>query len=312
MTNILITGGNGFIGSHLADHLSNDRDHEVTIIDLHPRSYGGLPPRVNFIQGNIGEFSLMRQTLKKHNIQIVYHASWANIPETALKSINADINTSLQASVTLLNACCETGVKRVIFLSSGGAVYGISKNQPINETHPTDPISPYGVTKLAVEKYLQMYFHLYGLEYVILRPSAPYGPRQIPNQRRGVISEFIYHVLKREALTIWGDGNQIIRDFFYIDDLVKAMGLVKDIPLQKHRIFNLSGYQKYSLNEIIQTIQIVLKLTPIVYYDTPRSFDIPYLHLDISLAAKVLGWQPQTHIEEGIVRTADWIKQNIK
>jgi UDP-glucose 4-epimerase len=312
LTNILITGESGFIGSHLADRLACNPDNKVTILDLCPRLYGDLPPCVRFVQGNLGEYSLIRRILENYRIQVIYHAAWANIAETALKNIHADINVSLLPSVSLLNASCDAGVKRVIFLSSGGAVYGIPQSLPVDEKHPTDPINPYGVTKLAVEKYLRMYFHIYGLEYIIVRPSAPYGPRQIPNRKQGVVSEFIYRALKNNVLTVWGDGDKIIRDYIYIDDLTNAMMLIKDLPFQEDRILNLSGSIKYSLNDIIRIIKNVLHLAPRVQYEKPRHFDVPCLHLDIGLAAKVLAWQPRISIEEGIAHTADWIKNNIK
>jgi UDP-glucose 4-epimerase len=312
LTNILITGGSGFIGSHLADRLACNPDNKVTILDLYPRLYGDLPSCVKFIQGNLGEYSLTRRILENYGIQVIYHTAWVNNAETALKNIHTDIDVSLLPSVSLLNASRDAEVKRVIFLSSGGAVYGIPQSLPVDEKHPTDPINPYGVAKLVVEKYLRMYFHIYGLEYSILRPSVPYGPRQIPNRRQGVVSEFIYHALKDNVLTVWGDGDKIIRDYIYIDDLTNAMMLMKDLPFQEERILNLSGSIKYSLNDIILIIKKVLQLTPRVRYESPRHFDVPCIHLDIELATKVLDWQPRISIEEGIAHTADWIKKNIK
>ena len=310
-TNILITGGNGFIGSHLADRLASNPANKVVILDLSPRLHGDLPSCVKFIQGNIGEYNLTRRVLENYGIQVVYHTAWANNAETALKNIHADIDVSLLPSISLLNASRDAGVKRVIFLSSGGAVYGLPRSLPVDEKHPTDPINPYGVAKLIVEKYLQMYFHIYGLEYIILRPSVLYGPRQIPNRKQGVISEFIYHALKDNFLNIWGDGDKIIRDFIYIDDLTDAMMLVKDLPFQENRILNLGGSIMYSLNDIIRIIKSVLHLTPRVRYARPRHFDVPCVHLDTALAAKVLDWQTRISIEEGIAHTADWIKKNI-
>ena len=312
LTNILITGGSGFIGSHLADRLACNPDNQVTILDLCPRMYSDLPSCVKFIQGDLGDYSLTRRILEKHRVQVVYHTAWANNAEIALKNIHADIDVNLLPSVSLLNASRDAGVKRLIFLSSGGAVYGIPQSLPIDEKHPTDPINPYGVTKLVVEKYLRMYYHMYGLEYVILRPSNPYGPRQIPNRKQGVVSEFIYRALKDKVINVWGDGNEIIRDYIYIDDLTNAMTLIKDLPFQEDRILNLSGSIKYSLNDIIQLIKSVLDLTPRVQYERSRLFDIPCVHLDIALATKVLDWQPRISLKEGIAHTGDWMKKNIK
>jgi len=312
MKNILVTGGNGFIGSHLVDELARQSDNRITIFDLYPRLYDSLPPNIFFVQGNLNNINLIRRILEDRNIQIVYHTAWATIPETSLKNVFLDVEMNLQPTINLLEACRDAKVRRVIYLSSGGTVYGVPHLLPITEDHPTNPINPYGITKLIAEKYVQMYSHLYGLEYVILRPSVPYGPRQNPHRRQGVISTFIYNALKKLPVTIWGDGDQIVRDYFYISDLIHAMILAKDLPNREKYIFNLSGSSCYSLNEIIQIIQSVLGVHLTVNYEPPRDFDVTNLHLDISQATESLGWQPLVPIQQGIAQTAKWIEKNIE
>jgi UDP-glucose 4-epimerase len=309
MKNILITGGNGFIGSHLVDRLALLPDTNVTVFDMYPRVYGNLPARVKMVQGNLNDVSLVRRTLESHSIDLIYHTAWANIHETSLKNVVADLENNLVPTLGLLETCRDVGVKRLVFLSSGGTVYGIPYSLPIQETHPTNPINAYGVTKLTVEKYIRMYSHLYGLEYVIVRPSVPYGPRQIPHRRQGVISVFIYNALLGKPVRIWGDGDNIIRGYFYIKDLIEALVRVGDIHLVDEAIYNLDGVVSYSLNDVIHVIQNVLKVVINVQNEPPRSFDVPHLVLDISRATDAFGWLPHTSLEEGIINTAQWIKR---
>lgn len=310
MENILITGGNGFIASHLVDNLAA-LGYRVTVLDAYPRAYDPFPQDVNFVQGNLQDIHLVRRTLETHQIGLVYHTAWATIHETALKDPVADVQTNLVSSINLLSACSETGVKRVIYLSSGGTVYGVPECIPIPENHPTNPINAYGVTKLMVEKYLHMFHHLYGLEYTILRPSVPYGPRQNPFHHQGVVAVFIYKALKKEQITIFGDGS-VIRDYFYIDDLIRALEASKDITFNPlHTTFNLGGKQPYSLNDLVRKIESVLGIKMLIKYEPARKFDAPQILLNITLANSYLNWEPIVSLEDGIQRTANWIQNRI-
>ena len=307
MQNILITGGNGFIASHLVDTLAAS-GHRVTVLDVYPRPYDSLPQDVNFVQGTLQDVHLVRRTLEDHRIELVYHAAWANIHETALKDPVADVQTNLVASINLLSVCQDTGVKRVIYLSSGGTVYGLPKHIPIPEDHPTNPINAYGITKLTVEKYLYMFHHLYGLEYTILRPSVPYGPRQNPFHHQGVVTVFIYKALTQEPITIFGNG-EVVRDYFYIGDLAKALETSKDLVFDpSNNTFNLGGMQPHSLNELVKKIESVLGKKMQVNYEPGRKFDVPYILLDTNLAQTSLNWKPTVSLEEGIQRTAAWLQ----
>lgn len=306
--NILITGGNGFIGSHLVNALSDSGQHRVVVLDLYPHPYDALPSEVLFIQANLTDYSLLRRIIEDQGIEVVYHAAWATIHETSLKDPATDIHINLLPTVRLLEACRDTGVQRVIYISSGGTVYGFPQTLPIREDHPTDPVCPYGITKLAGEKYLQMYAYLYGLEYVILRPSVPFGPRQNPHRRQGVVTVFIYHALHGQPVTIWGDGENL-RDYFYIEDLITALLAAQTVPFDDYPIFNLGGSQRYTLNQLVQEIEHTLGFNMKVRYNAPRKFDVPKLHLDCHKAAEQLGWQPRINLCDGIRRTAEWLKK---
>ena len=307
MSHILVTGGNGFIGSHLVNQLAISKQHRVTVFDLYPRPYDAIPDGVQFIQGTLSNADLTRQTLVDQGIEVVYHLAWSTIHETALKNPAADIEHNLIPSVNLLEACLDAGVKQFVYLSSGGTVYGIPDALPIREDHPTRPISAYGISKLTVEKYVQMYSYLYGMNYIIFRPSVPYGPYQNPHRRQGAVSVFIYHALRGEPVTIWGDG-EAQRDYFYVGDLTRALLVALDSHVAVNALINLGGTDAYTLNQLVATIEQTLKVKIQVRYESIRNFDVPRLQLDIRTASEMLHWRPQVSLPDGIVRTAEWIK----
>jgi UDP-glucose 4-epimerase len=310
MSHILVTGGNGFIGSHLVNQLATSEKHHVTVFDLYPRPYDTLPGGVQFIQGNLSDTDVIRRTLVDQRIEVIYHLAWTTIHETALKNPAADIEQNLIPSVNLLEACLDAGVKRFVFLSSGGTVYGIPETLSVREDHPTHPINAYGVTKLCVENYVQMVSYLHGMDYVIVRPSVPYGPYQNPHRRQGAVSVFIYHALRGEPVVIWGDG-EVQRDYFYISDLSKALLAILDLPAQSNAVINLAGTHVISLNQLVAEIEQVLNVKIQVHNEAGRKFDVPCLHLDTQAASELLHWQPEVSLSEGIARTVEWIKATV-
>ena len=306
--NILITGGNGFIGSHLVDCLAASKQHQVVVLDLYPRAYEPAPENVTFITGNMDDVSLLRRILIDQGIEVVFHLAWSTNSETAIKNPAADISQNLIPTVNLLEACTLSNVRQVIYHSSGGTVSGIPQSNPVSEDFPTHPISPYGITKLAAEKYIRMYHDLFDLKYVILRPSVPYGPRQNPNRRQGAVSVFIYKALRGETIKIWGDG-EALRDYFYIDDLTTALQTVLDMSEPANAIFNLAGQKTYTLNQMVRIIEEVLGVKANVIYESGRKFDVPSLQLNIDKAMENLNWSPTTRMEDGIRNTASWIQK---
>jgi UDP-glucose 4-epimerase len=307
MSHILVTGGNGFIGSYLVNQLAAAKEHRVTVLDLYPRPYEGLPEGIQFVQGDLSNTSLVRRTLVDQSVDVVFHLAWSTIHESALKNPVADLEQNLIPSVHLLEACLEAGIKKFVFLSSGGTVYGIPEKLPVREDHPTQPINAYGITKLAVEKYVQMYSYLSALNYVIFRPSVPYGPYQNPHRRQGAVTVFIYHALRGEPIAIWGNG-EVQRDYFYISDLSRALVGMLDSPVAENKVINLGGKQMYSLNQLVMAIEEVLKIKIQVRFEAARKFDVPRLKLDTHTASELLSWRPEVSLPEGIARTAEWIK----
>lgn len=303
----LITGGNGFIGSHLVDSLV-DSGWDVTVLDSTGRKFDLMPDGVNYVQGDYFQENLLREYIA--GIDVVFHLAWSGIHAISNCNPLADIESNLIPSVRLLDLCCQEKVGRIVFMSSGGTIYGISEKQPIPVDHPLEPVTSYGVTKLAVEKYLKMYSHLNGLQYAILRPSVPYGPRQDPLAHQGAPAVFLYRVANGLPITIWGDG-KVTRDFFYIGDLIRAAVAAAIYPLDKHRIFNVGGKEAISLNELLQRIEGIVGRKAIVNYSDARNFDALHIKLDTQVTEQCLKWTPQYSLSEGLSETWTWIDRNV-
>ncbi len=304
----LVIGGNGFIGSHLVDKLV-ESGWNVTVYDLHERRYDPVPASVDFVRGDLSQSFLVREALA--GVDVVFHLAWATIHEVSNQDPAADVKANLIPSIQLLEACCQADVRKVVFTSSGGTVYGPARELPIRETHPQNPINGYGITKLAVEKYLHMFKHLNGLDYAILRPSVPYGPRQNPLGRQGAVAVFLYRVAQELPVTIWGDGS-VTRDYFYISDLADALITVAEQDLDQYRIFNIGGAEEISLVQLLERIEEAVGKKAIVAYKPSRKFDASRIVLDTALAKVNLNWQPKVTLAQGLAQTWDWMQTTIK
>jgi UDP-glucose 4-epimerase len=299
----LVIGGNGFIGSHLVDHLVA-AGREVVVLDFQGRRYDSLPSGVHFVHGDLNQPYIVREALV--GVDVVYHLAWATIHEVANQDPAADISANLIPTIHLIEACRSAAVRRFVFTSSGGTVYGPPSRFPTDESHPQNPINAYGITKLAVEKYLQMFNHLYGFDYAVLRPSVPYGPRQNPLGKQGAIAVFLYRVSQNLPLTIWGDGNAV-RDYFYIGDLVAALQAAGESHLDRQRIFNIGGGEGITLNSLLEKVEGAVGKKARVEYLPERKFDAPKIVLDTSLAKQVLNWEAKVAIDQGLRTTWDWM-----
>src|SRR5690606_30330448 len=215
----LILGGNGFIGSFIVDEILS-KGHKVTVFDRGPEKYRNQLHNVDYIFGDINNMALLNDVFEGKDILI--HSVSTTVPYTSNISIEYDIESNLINSIKLFKMAAEKKIKRIIFLSSGGAIYGEPNIVPIPENHSTNPVSSYGITKLAIEKYLNYFYMNYGIEYNIIRPSNPYGPRQNPYSNQGEIAVFLGKVLQNETIEVCGDGN-IAKDFVFIKDIASAI-----------------------------------------------------------------------------------------
>jgi UDP-glucose 4-epimerase len=205
----------------------------------------------------------------------------------------------------LLEEAVRAGVRKVVFVSSGGTVYGRPQYVPIDEAHPTDPISSYGIAKLAIEKYLHLFHTLHGLDYAILRPSNPFGERQRVQASQGAVAVFLGKVLKGEPVDIWGDGS-VVRDYIYIGDLIAAL-LAAQRYTGAMRIFNVGSGAGLSLNQLLDGIAQVTGRKAERRYLDARAFDVPANVLAVDRARQELGWTPATAFLDGLARTAAWM-----
>ncbi|MDB9527016.1 NAD-dependent epimerase/dehydratase family protein [Oscillatoria sp. CS-180] len=299
---ILVIGGTGFIGHQLTAALVQQQ-HQVRVLSRKRPLRSLLHDCVNYIQGDFLDETLLRSSLE--GIEIVYQMVSTTTPSTSNADPTYDAHSNVVGMVRLLELCVEMGVRKVIFPSSGGTIYGIPSRIPVAETHATDPICSYGITKLACEKYLHLFHYLHKLDYAILRVANPYGPGQNPTGKVGVIPRFLNRVLNNQPVTIWGDGS-IVRDYVYITDVVDALCKVLKVTSEQ-KIFNIGAGAGFSLNELIQALQTVSGRDIKVIYQEGRPFDTPVNVLDINRARELLAWSPQVSLEEGLMQTWKWL-----
>lgn len=300
--NTLVLGGNGFIGSHLVDKLLAE-GHTVRVFDKYKEYFREPLKEVEYCFGDFGNRGLVSDALA--DIDVVFHLISTTLPKTSNDDPVFDVQSNVVESLFLMEKCVACRVKKIVFISSGGTIYGESKIVPVKEDAPTNPVCSYGITKLVIEKYLFLFNHLYGFRSAIVRPSNAYGPRQNPKSIQGVIPVFLGKIKDGEPIEIWGDGD-IIRDYLYIDDLVD--GIYKATLLNTpYTIFNLGSGTGHSINEVLRMIRKVVGRKITVTYTKKRSLDVPKIYLDISKAKKEISWEPITSLDDGIKQTWEFI-----
>jgi UDP-glucose 4-epimerase len=303
-----VLGGAGFIGSHVVDALIQE-GYDVTVFDrpnIGLQNLNNSIGSVRFVQGDLCNPMDVEEVVKEKDI--IFHFAGSTLPATSNQNPVYDVETNLVATIHLIETAVKYRVKKIIFASSGGTVYGIPKSLPIPETHPTDPICSYGITKLANEKYLSLFGHLHQLRYVVLRFGNPYGERQRLDNAQGVIPVFLGKLKKNQTIDIWGDGS-VARDYFHISDLVSAVIKVTESKISGE-IFNIAGGKVYTLLEILTVIEKVTGIKPRMRFLNKRRFDVPTNYLDITKARRLLDWKPIVSIEEGIQRTWHWVNED--
>ena len=293
---ILLLGGQGFIGQNLAKKLVSE-GHTVRVLErkVNPDR---IIPNVEYVEGDFLDKSTYDNYLE--GIDVVYHMISTTNANNSNNEMQRDVKDNIIGTIDLLDSCVKHNIKKVVFTSSGGTIYGIPQEVPIKENHPKKPICSYGITKLTIEKYLSLYKHLYNLDYTVLRLSNPYGPYH-QSLTQGLINVILYKAINNEEVEIWGDG-KVERDYIYIDDTVDALSLVKDIETEE-KVFNIGSGQSHSICDIIDEVEKIAGKDIKRVFKPSRSQDVPINVLDITLAKEVLGWEPKVGIEEGIKNT---------
>ncbi len=298
---ILVTGGAGFIGSHIVDAYVNQGHSVVIIDDLSTGNIKNINPKAEFYKEDICA-SEIEKIFEKHHFDIVnHHAAQINV-RTSLENPLFDAKVNILGSLNVLNLCAKHGVKKFIFASSGGAIYGEPENFPITEDFVPNPLSPYGAAKFTIENYIGVFAKLYDFEYVILRYSNVYGPRQISKSEAGVISIFINQILHGKECFVNGDGNQT-RDYVYVGDVVKANLLALSCNSD---YFNIGTGIETSVNDLIDILSKILKKDILHQHREPIPGEVLRNVLDFSKARKILGWQPETPLMKGIEITYNY------
>jgi UDP-glucose 4-epimerase len=300
--NCLILGGNGFIGSHLVDQLLAE-GHRVRVFDKNEEYYRKPITSVDYQYGDFGNRGLLMEALT--DIDAVFHLISTTLPKTSNDDPAFDVQSNVIETLFLLDQCITRKVKKIIFISSGGTIYGKPSMLPISENSSTDPECSYGITKLAIEKYLHLYWFLYGLDYCVLRLANAYGERQRSTATQGVIPVFLEKALRNDEIVVWGDGS-VIRDYIYVTDISSA--LLKALTYSgETKIFNIGSGRGHSLNEVIHVIESIAGQPLQVKYTDGRPFDVPVSVLDISRAKNDLDWVPTISLSEGVARMYAWM-----
>lgn len=300
---VLVLGGNGFIGSHVVDALLA-AGHKVRILDRADDRYRARLAGVEYVLGSFEDNFLIAEALA--DVDVVFHGISTTVPSTSNLDPVGDVQSNLQATLRLLKAMLDKGIRRIIFLSSGGTVYGRPTLDPIPESHSLHPVCSYGIVKVAIENYLFMYQELYGFKPVVLRASNPYGERQGRLGVQGVIGTFLNKALNNERIEIWGDGG-VVRDFIYVRDL--AQMCLKAAESDVCGVFNVGSGQGHSINEVLNCVKEVAGRPLQVEYKAARGFDVSRVVLDVSRTKAMFGWCPQIKFQDGMVTTWHWLTE---
>lgn len=307
--NILLLGSAGFIGTNLTIKLAKNSVDNITLVDKRKHFFSNIE-KLNLANVSIKEIFLGNNTnfdsfLK--NQDVVYHLVSTTVPTTSNQQIPQEIVANVVFTANFLEACVRCKVKKVVFISSGGTVYGKEVSCPLKEDTATYPISSYGVQKVTIEKLLYLYNYIYGVDYRIIRLSNPYGPYQRPDGVLGAVTNFTYKALKGEEITVYGDGS-VVRDFIYIEDAVQAIINIVNGE-KKHRTFNLGCGYGTSINEVLQTIHNVLGIEIKVIYKPGRKVDVPVNYLDIGRYEAAYGKLNPISLTEGIRKLAGFMNK---
>lgn len=295
---VVITGGAGFIGLATADAL-NKAGHTVTILDR--------PDRLQRAQSYLSKHTCVSWDFRSQldvselpfdDADVLIHLACTTLPATSMHSLSYDAASNIIGSLKTMETALKKGVKKIIFSSSGGTIYGIPSYLPIPESHQTLPISGYGVSKLAIERYMSLIAQQNDITAISLRIGNPYGPMQYQGAGVGAIARYLIAIHQRQSIPVWGDGS-VVRDYLYIDDLSEAFTIAVNSENLTSGEYNIGSGVGYSLNDVISLISKTSAERARIEFGTARSFDPPAIVLD-SRKFQTFGWKPKISLEIGI------------
>ncbi len=301
---ILVTGGAGFIGSHIVDaYLASG--HEVIVVDdLSGGRRAFVHPKATFYQADIRTADL-RSVFERERPQVVNHQAAQASVSVSVRDPRLDAEINVLGTLNVLGLCREFGTRRVVFASSGGAIYGEPERLPVDETHRERPISPYGISKLVGEIYLR-HFGEGGLDWAVLRYANVYGPRQDPHGEAGVVAIFTRAMLDGRAPTIFGDGTQT-RDFVYVEDAARANLLA--LSARSGHTVNIGTGVQTTVNDLFGKLAPLCGFRGRATYATSRPGDVHRIALSTARATDWLEWTADTPLDQGLARTVDWFRR---
>lgn len=306
---IILLGAAGFIGTNLVIELVKNPENEVTVVDRDKSFFKNIVDlnirNLNFVESELTMNSDYESLV--YGQDVVYHLISTTVPATSNQHIAEELKANVVLSAYLFEACVKQNVQKVVFISSGGTVYGKESKCPINEKTPTNPITSYGIQKISIEKILYLYNYMYGLDYRIIRLTNPYGPYQRPNGVLGAVTTFTYKALRNEEIQVYGDGS-VVRDFIYIDDAVRGIQKIVN-GTDHHHTFNLGCGYGTSINQVLEAIERALNLKLNVRYTEARKVDVPVNYLDIKRFEAAYGCLNPISLEHGIKKTAEFIRR---
>src|SRR5262245_23791624 len=306
---ILVTGGAGFIGSNVVDGFVAD-GHEVAVLDdLSTGRREFVHAKARFFEADLTDSAALDACVGEFRPEVVdHHAAQIDV-RRSVEDPQRDARINVLGAITLLESCRRHAVRKVIYASTGGAIYGEGRILPATEDHPVHPESPYGASKYAVEHYLYIWKLLHGVDFTVLRYPNVYGPRQNPHGEAGVNAIFIGLMLEGTRPRIFGDGEQV-RDYLYVGDVVEANRLA--LERGSGAVVNLGTGVGTSVNQIFGTLRDLLHFEGEPIYAPPRAGEIIRIYLDASRARVVLGWQPRVTFRDGLERTVEWSREHAR
>ncbi|MDR1522937.1 MAG: NAD-dependent epimerase/dehydratase family protein [Endomicrobium sp.] len=305
---IIVTGGAGFIGSNIVDVLVENKHSVVVLDNLSSGNIENVNKKAKFYESDICDQKKVLEIFKKEKPQVViHHAAQIDVRKSMADPI-FDVNVNIIGSINVLSTCVEAKVKKIIFASSGGTIYGECKSVAPKEDSMPNPLSPYGIAKNSVENYIKFYSEIYGLEYTILRYGNVFGPRQDPNGEAGVVAIFSQRMLKNEDVVVFGDGKQM-RDYVYVCDVVDAN--IKSLTKGKNEVVNIGTAKTTSVNRLVEVMSKSSGYKKKAIRKPKRDGELFKSFLNINKAKKVLGWVPNVSLDKGIKITLEYFKGSV-
>lgn len=303
---IMVTGGAGFIGSHIVDRLIEKGNNVIIIDNLSTGLKENINPKAIFYEADITDNKSLNKIFEKEKPNKVIHAAAQIKVEASIDNPVLDAQTNIMGGLNVLECCRKFKVKKIVYLCTGGALYGNPEYVPVDEKHPIRPVSPYGLSKYVLEQYFYQYHMHFKINFISLRFSNVYGPRDITESNH-VIPLFIHNLLNKNEPYITGDGSQG-RDFIYVGDVVDAVELSMDAN-PRDLFLNIGTEKVISINELFSELISILKMRIKPRYVEERRGDVKQIYLNVKKAKEQLGWKATTGLREGLIETIKWFKE---